>query len=282
MIEVQLSGGLGNQMFQYAFYVYLKQNNSEVALNTYDFKIHKHHYGFELKRIFGIKDEINEQKCSFSVNHNNIIIRIIKKIFNVSITTNFEYIENYEISNIDNHQYIRDIFFTGFWQNIKYVKPIEDILRKIFVFPELDEKNQQFIKNLYGKNTVSVHVRRGDYLKANNLGGICDRQYYETAFGIICKNIENPYFIIFSDDTEWCNNEFIGTNIAIVDWNKGIDSFRDMQLMSLCNHHIIANSTFSWWAAFLNNAENKIIIAPHKWDSLYDSSKIIDEGWIVI
>lgn len=282
MIEVQLFGGLGNQMFQYAFYLYLKQNNTDIILNIYDFKIHNHHHGFELKRIFNINDIVNEHKCKFSINHNNIFIRLLKKVFNISVTTNFEYLEKYEVSNIESHQYIEDIFFIGFWQNIKYVKLVENTLRKVFVFPNLDEKNLQFMKKLYGKNIIGVHVRRGDYLKKDSLGRICDKQYYDTAFDIIYKNIKEPYFLIFSDDAEWCKNEFVGNNIAIIDWNNGINSFRDMQLMSLCNHNIIANSTFSWWAAFLNNTSNKIVIAPQKWNSLYDSSKIVDKEWIVI
>jgi hypothetical protein len=118
-------------------------------------------------------------------------------------------------------------------------------------------------------NSISIHVRRGDYLNHESYKNICGLNYYCSAIRYIKTLIMDPFFIVFSDDILWCkenlNNILSDTSVIYVDWNTGKESYKDMQLISNCKHNIIANSSFSWWGAWLNTFPNKIIIAPKKW-----------------
>ena len=143
---------------------------------------------------------------------------------------------------------------------------------------------------MQNSNSVGIHIRRGDYISnqaAFENHGICSLTYYKTAIGIINSKINNPMYFIFSDDTEWVRNTDFGIkNFEIIDWNIEKKSYIDMQLMSYCKHNIIANSTFSWWGAWLNNYSQKIVIAPKNWFSnesrKSESEKIIPKDWIQI
>jgi len=139
-------------------------------------------------------------------------------------------------------------------------------LRETLVFPSFtDQRNTELAGVLLAGNVVSVHVRRGDYLGDPVLEGICDEGYYQRALDYMEQQIRSPRFVFFSNDILWCRSRFGMRNALFVDWNTGLNSFRDMQLMSLCEHHIIANSSFSWWGAWLNNQPDKIVISPDRW-----------------
>ncbi len=139
---------------------------------------------------------------------------------------------------------------------------------------------------LQSKKTVSIHIRRGDYVQHPFFKDICTISYYKNAIKYIRNNAEIDLFCIFSNDIQWVKNNFseelTDIETVFVDWNKGNDSFRDMQLMSVCNHNIIANSSFSWWGAWLNNNKDKIVVAPYKWMNKDLKSTPICESWIKI
>lgn len=278
MIEVKVFGGLGNQMFQYAMYEYLKLNNDNVIMNISDYKIHNHHNGFELEDVFGIVGPYNKNRCEFSVNSNSIFIRMVQKMLRARISYDTEYYEHKELSFI-NSRINTNAFLIGFWQDVRYIKPIEDKLKKKFKFREVDSKNKKFLEKISSRNTVSIHVRRGDYLLSDLLSSICNTDYYRRAIEVINKYVDNPLYIFFSDDPNWCKNEFSDLDAVFVDWNIGEDSYIDMYLMSKCNHNIIANSTFSWWGAFLNNNPNKIVICPEKWNLKHNLNQLAFDGW---
>jgi hypothetical protein len=143
------------------------------------------------------------------------------------------------------------------------------------------------IKKIENNNSVSIHVRRGDFFKnkkrIQRYGNICTNSYYKKAINIIKHKINDPIFLVFSDDIDWAKQNFTGSNFIFVDWNKGKSSYRDMHLMSLCKHNIIANSTFSWWGSWLNNNENKVVISPSKMNNKHkDFSQLFPEKWVRI
>ena len=179
-----------------------------------------------------------------------------------------------------------DDFLWGYWQDESYFKDIEDLLRKEFTFPEIeDDKNSELLQLIEGTESVAVHVRRGDYLETTDYLNLYDLGYYEKAICRMLKEVDTPTWFVFSDDIEWCKQAlcFPGETFY-VDGNTGANSFRDMQLMSYCKHNIIANSTFSWWGAWLNSNVKKKVISPEYFynPNRKSDNKIVCSDWIKI
>jgi len=175
---------------------------------------------------------------------------------------------------------------SGYFQDEKYFKKYREEILETFTFKEKHSDEAKFfmlenIRSLYGdKNIISLHVRRGDYTLYPDHHPVCSDAYYQSAIGKF--DLKNSIFLIFSDDIEWCKKKFEGDNFIFSDTNN---PYVDLAIMSLCDHHIIANSSFSWWGAWLNTSENKRVIAPSKWfgPSLpKDTSEIYCEGWEII
>ncbi|MDX8335948.1 alpha-1,2-fucosyltransferase [Candidatus Cetobacterium colombiensis] len=281
---VNISGGLGNQMFQYAFYLSLKNKNKNknIFCDISFYKITNSHNGFELKNIF----KVNESEFKNKYYSNNIIWKvlreILKKIKLLDIKKNIggEYKEN--LDKLDSFLTIYD----GYWQNEKYFKDIEDELREKFVFTKIeDSRNLKILKKIQQTNSVSIHIRRGDYIGHPHLDGLAPIKYYKDAIEYIKSKIENPIFIIFSNDIKWCKEKLKleEDQVEFIDWNIKEKSYIDMQLMSNCKHNIIPNSSFSWWGAWLNKNSNKIVIAPEKWFKGIDEKnykEIVPKSWI--
>lgn len=281
---VRMNGGLGNQMFQYAFGYYLKEVGNDVCFDLSDYSIHHHHQGYELEKIFDIhvKEARNEDVRKLCGNKHSIFIRMFRKMTGLEVTGKNEIVANERTIFIIPTVINNSLYFNGFWQNIQYVKPYIQQLKKIFSFQKLDDVNKKFIENKGDSIYVGVHIRRGDYLKTSSLNGICNFGYYESAINYIKEKVDNPKFVVFSDDISWCKTAFEKYDCIYVDWNTGKKSYRDMQLMSLCDHMIIANSTFSWWGAMLMENESGIKIAPSKWDNNSNDNSLIDDTWITI
>lgn len=149
----------------------------------------------------------------------------------------------------------------------------------------LSGENKIISDEIRKTNSVSLHIRRGDYITSkitNKFHGTCCLGYYKKAMKLINKKVKNPKYFVFSDDIYWVKKNLEIKNAFYVDDNVGDKSYIDMQLMSMCKHNIIANSSFSWWAAWLNNNPNKIVIAPKKWfnDPGMDTTDLISEEWI--
>lgn len=295
MFVVCIGDGLGNQMFQYAFYYALKQkypgNNIAVDICNYYGSVNRHN-GYELERVFGINLPLCDNRTASAladfVPHSSHKVlnklfqmrRIIfgnKDSFIIQDDPTVYYPEVFELNRLKSYM------FRGNWINENYFHEYRDELLKKFIFIQtVDEKNDSILRQMGKENAVSIHVRRGDYLQTRmeHLG----KDYYAKAVSLIKEKIENPVFYIFSDDTEYIRHEFdfIEENQKIiVDWNKGTDSFRDMQLMSCCKHNIIANSTFSFWGAYLNQYENRLIIAPEMASEGYRNPFACRE-WVLI
>jgi hypothetical protein len=156
-----------------------------------------------------------------------------------------------------------------------------------FVFKNIDQRNRLIATEMQGLNAVSIHIRRGDYVKNELYNGACTLDYYRKAIDAISMRINDARFYLFSDDEQWAQDflKILSIQAVVIHWNKKADSYRDMYLMSQCKHHIIANSTFSWWGAWLNKNPQKTVIAPAIWfsDAPRDADKdIIPDKWIRI
>lgn len=288
---VNILGGLGNQMFQYALAVALRERHPEeaVCIDSSGFKGYPCHNGYELKRIFNVKipeATAKQQRALFYPLRNYRMWQLGTKLLPRRKSV------FYEADNMKYDPYVLEcpesIYYLGYWQTEQYFKSVRKEILEAFSFPTLTEfdANKKLMESIRGKNTVSVHVRRGDYLNIANTQGICGLKYYVEAISHIKCLTEPAMFIVFSDGIEWCKENlseaFGSTPVFYVDWNKGVDSFRDMQLMSLCSHNIIANSSFSWWGAWLNRNTDKIVVAPSIWMNNGGWVDIIPDTWHTI
>ena len=181
-------------------------------------------------------------------------------------------------------------YIEGYWQNYKYFNEIKELLEKDFVFPEyINESDKEMAEKIKNSNSVGIHVRRGDYSsnpRINQYHGTCSLEYYQKA----AKTLENRFsdlkYFLFSDDPEWVNDNFnFLNNFKIVSDGKRSE-LDEMHLLSDCKHQIIANSSFSWWGAWLNKNPEKVIIAPERWfldeEKQKQSKNITLDEWIKI
>ena len=267
MIVVKLIGGLGNQMFQYAFGRYLSiQHNTNLYCDIADLQnknlghIHRNFSldGFNLQAAIY---NLNDQKSGKEIFFKKLFSSPKNKLKTISEKRlHFDK----EIGNaVDN------IYLNGYWQSPLYFEKIEDIIRKDFTFSiPLSKGAEQFLLKIKASNSVSIHVRRGDYVnnpETLSYHGICDISYYKKAIEIIKDRVSTPTFFIFTDDPEWVKQNFSLSDDIILVSNASFSQFDDLQLMSACKHAIIANSSFSWWGAWLISNPAKTVIAPLKW-----------------
>lgn len=285
---VNIAGGLGNQMFQYAFACYLKHQfpNEEVLLDTHHFAHYNLHNGYELNRVFpnlSIPIATKEQvkKMTRYIPHYKLS-RLARKLLPVMKT---EYVEhcNYSFDEKAGAQQ-GDCYYEGYWQAMPYYISIREQLLQEFTFPTPCVYNVAKAKEIKNGRSVGIHIRRGDYLKLPDFQGVCDIDYYQRAIEMLLTNNSNYTFYIFSNDIEWCRENIepllSDSSVSYVDFNQGANSCWDIYLMSQCENLIIANSSFSWWGAFLNQ-HAKCIIAPNKWVNRNQNIEVYDPSWIV-
>ncbi len=283
---VNVLGGLGNQMFQYAFAISLQSEFSDeiIKLNKLCFNGYPLHNGFELDKIFNINlPYANIQdliKSAWPWNHYRLWQlgrRILPNRKSMVWDTDLE-IFNYDLVSDKS-------YFDGYWQSPRFFeKHRQDVISAMEFPPITDENNLNAIRFINDDKTAFIHVRRGDYINHPTFGGICNLDYYQRGISILLEH-HFSRFLIFSNDINWCKTElskFLGhCNIMYVDWNSGLSSFRDMQLMSLCHGGLIANSSFSWWGAWLSNAD--VIVCPNKWSNKPNHrTDIYSNNWIKI
>jgi hypothetical protein len=183
-----------------------------------------------------------------------------------------------------------DAYLEGYWQSELYFKEIEDTLREEFTFkPVPSSENQELIEEINECESVGVHVRRGDYVTnprfAKIYGNICTIAYYQQAIKLISEHVKSPHFYVFSDDINWVKDNLkINFPKTFVNFNTGEKSFEDLRLMSQCKHNVIANSSFSWWGAWLNNNKEKIVYAPRRWFNApyYITRDVLPNSWVRI
>lgn len=291
MVISHLIGGLGNQMFQYALGRKIAINNN-IRLML-DISGLENHSGNGTPRkyslgVFNIEERFSDKKevAKFKPENNSKITRTLAKKFALFKSREYFIAEPYfnfcpDILNTKKGSYLQ-----GYWQTEKYFKDIEDVIRNEFTLKdEYSIEGKEITQKIKNCNAVSLHIRRGDYVTSaitNKFHGICSLDYYGKAIKRIADNIQNPHFFIFSDDIEWVKQNLkIDFPVEYVS-NGTLKDYEELMLMSYCKHNIIANSSFSWWGAWLNNNPEKIVIAPRRWfaDVLVDTSDVVPETWI--
>jgi hypothetical protein len=274
MVIIQLDGGLGNQMFEYALYYSFLKKGINSKLDTSKFDEKNAHNGYELEKIFNI----NGIYCT---KLEKKIIKPASKLLHIFFKHPYKEKKQWQWAYHDEASNIKFGFLKGYWQNEKYFKNIENDIRQKFKFPSLsDSKNIEILDKMKKTNSVSLHIRRGDYLLEGR-GCSINITYYDKAISLINQRLTGPYFFIFSDDIEWAKDNIKEKNVTFIDWNNNDRSFIDMQLMSLCKHNIIANSSFSWWGAWLNANPSKIVIAPMQWmPHIEEARDLIPNDWV--
>lgn len=288
MVIVKLIGGLGNQMFQYAFYLSLINRGINAKLDISSFTEYNLHNGYELEKIFRIKNvryastkDLKKFNCKVSrLFYINKICLFLKRRL-----SRYKYLFENSKSFDSNYFAMDNCYLDGYWQSEKYFEDIKDTVRETYIFPQLrGEQNLSIFQKIIKTNSIAIHIRRGDYINHPYFTEICSIDYYNKALIYIFKEVDKPNLFIFSDDIKWCrDNMRYDCPIYFIDWNIGSNSYIDMQLMSYCKHNIIANSTFSWWSAWLNNNDNKIVIAPSRiTNNKIDFIDLVPSYWIKI
>jgi hypothetical protein len=272
MIVIRIIGGLGNQMFQYAMVRSMsieKKQNFKLDISGFDtYKLHNY----------------SLQHFNIEANYYKKANRFLEKILNLFYKetkfteTDFGFDENFVHLTGDT------IYLEGYFQSEKYFNKHASAIRNDFkVKSKLKPKTIETISYMKTVNAVSIHIRRGDYL-TNEKHNTDKEDSYTSAIAIIVSKINNPVFFVFSDDIEWVKSNIttkFETNF--IDFNDVITNFEDLILMSNCQHNIITNSSFSWWGAWLNENENKIVIAPQKWfTDDTNSNDIIPDTWLKV
>lgn len=292
MIVVKLIGGLGNQMFQYAagralaqqYNVPLKLDKSFLEKSADGAYTQRH---FELD-IFTIDAKFitTAERDPYLKHSGNKLYRELYR--SLPFLFKKKYITENSVSYMGNFtKWGPDAYLDGFWQSEKYFAHAEGFLRKEFVFKNaFDRVNGPLAERMQDGNSVSLHVRRGDYVSdetTNSVHGTCSKEYYSMALELITKQIDHADLYIFSDDMNWCKeNLSFQLPVTFIDHNLGKQSFEDMRLMSMCKHNIIANSSFSWWGAWLNSNPDKKVITPKNWFRDKRAPDIYPADWITI
>lgn len=313
MIIIQIVGGLGNQLQQYALYQKFKSLGAEAKLDLSWFE-----------QFEDTKQETNDKEPYKEQNKDDHGTKKIKPaikqdivVMNRQCELNFFEHLPYESCTKEEktaltgsqglagklrrkllpqtvHWYkeeqmydpellnYRKMYLSGYFACEKYYADILPELREMIRFPEIVDArkrmaNEEILKKIRNSHAVSVHIRRGDYLQPENaamFGNICTEEYYESALDYMKEKIEDPHFFIFSDDTAYVREHYQGEEYTIVDINHGDDNFYDMYLMSRCEENICANSTFSFWGARLNGRTDKIMVRP----TIQKHSQVFDEA----
>ena len=287
---VKMSGGLGNQMFQFALYEALRRQHPEerVLLDLRCFKGYHKHRGFELDKVFGISFEEASwwEVAKIAYPYPNFQCwRIGSRLLPPRKTMLCEQ-PNFALEP-DAVTRKGDTYYDGYWQHEEYFKAIRGELLELYSFPTFsDERNQKLAQRLSETKSCSLHIRRGDYLTDPLRKGTIGTDYVVRAIDRMRNEVKPDCWCLFSDDANWTRDHVIPllpeSDLVLVDWNGDDRSVNDMHLMSLCQYHIIANSSFSWWGAWLSERQEKCVIAPDFWMTGKNVCSPVPEGWIKI
>lgn len=262
---VHFNSGLGNQIFQLMLVRYF-EDKGKCVRGYYNKKWLQQHNGLEVYKVI-------EGTIPPATIISNIIVAICRLFHRFD--------KKGVLFSSDNNFNKNSVYYSGYWQDRCY---FEHLPKPSFKKFNLSEKNKIIEQKIKMSQSVSIHIRRGDYLSKEiitKMGNICTLNYYTRAITIIKEKIDSPYFFVFSDDINWAKSNFHEKNMHFIDWNTGKDSYLDMYLMAQCKAHIIANSSFSFWGAYLSN-ENLITIYPAKWYNHQQSPNIAPDNWIPI
>jgi hypothetical protein len=293
MIIVKLMGGLGNQMFQYA------AGRRLAILHRTELKLDLNWFGKTSPAITSRKYELDAYPTQASIatadDMRNVMPRKVPATLNRLIA---QLLPGRMPHYVVEQQYHFDpdilslpdnVYLDGYWQCPNYFGDVAGTIRNEFTLEtEPDPENHQLAEEIAGTESVSVHIRRGDYISHpvhRRLYATCSREYYQSAAEMIAGRVRQPTYFVFSDDPNWVRKNVTSVRpVRFIDHNGPDRACEDMRLMSYCKHHIIANSSFSWWGAWLSLNTDKIIIAPAHWfrDKTLSTRDLIPRQWIQI
>lgn len=270
MITVNIKGGLGNQMFQYACAraLALRNNDSLQLVRT--------EKSVDTSRVFSLVNF--DIKGTIVDSFTPAFATKLKELWEQKVLRRF-YV-GFEPSVMKR---TGDTYLDGYFQSERYfIDQAEQIRRDFRLKVTLGSAAEKWVNTIrHDDRAISLHVRRGDYVDHPDFGGIADREYYERAIDFMAKCIA-PKFYVFSDDLEWCRRNLPLPQDTTFVSHPSLKDYEELCLMSLCRHNVIANSSFSWWGAWLNPNPNKIVVAPARWSHLHDQtwySDIIPQSW---
>jgi hypothetical protein len=299
MVTVMLRGGLGNQMFEYALGVALAQAN-KTALRLDTVWLHDRlpkkkntcfaHFNLDIFTLNDTPSLTNLSQAAQSLPVPGLWLGINLIITGARILAGAKKLIRERTDRFDSRilEERGDLFLIGYWQSEKYFADVAEEVRKAFGFKHpLDGEAKEISRNIRSENSVSLHIRRGEYVALETIVGKTDLAYYERAASYLNERsktmgIEVPTFFVFSDDIEWCKEELKlpFPTVYLDQASAGPKDSHHLQLMSLCRHNIIANSTFSWWGAWLNANPEKIVVAPKRWYPNDTKEDLVPERWI--
>jgi Glycosyl transferase family 11 len=280
MIATRLMGGLGNQMFQYAAGRRLAIKRGVELVLDLSYLTNQprgdvpRHFELECFHIVG-------RRATAPLDGGRV-----QRLLRLGRSNAFRRLRErgvqYQPAVVESPD---NTLLIGYWQSEKYFKDEEAQIREDFAFAAVLSPEKRAVARAIGKNAVSVHVRRGDYLShaaANKFHGVLPLEYYERAAATIIEKTKDAHFFVISDDPAWCRSHIKLPGLTTFVGDAPGPGHEDMQLMSLCRHHIIANSSFSWWGAWLNARDDKIVVAPRRWftDESRDTRDLVPESWI--
>ena len=295
MIIVKLLGGLGNQMFQYAagrrlsivHDVTLKLDTSWFSYRLPDGTARPYALGvFAIQENFATQEEVRSLTGEVSSDIYNRLRSLMQKLKLIHgqremVKERFLHFDR-TVLNLPENAYLE-----GYWQSEKYFLDVAGVLRKEFTLKEpLAGKNLEIADQIRNTCSVSIHVRRGDYVSnpgITEFHGVCEPAYYHRCIDELSRKFSNAHFFVFSDDPVWTRVHLnFDYPVTYVDHNDSDKGYEDMRLMSLCRHNIIANSSFSWWGAWLNPNPDKLVYAPQRWFNRpdIDTRDLVPSSWI--
>lgn len=305
MVIVKIQSGLGNQLFQYAFGKHLS------ILNKTPLKLDVSYFSSQAEpdlnrkmglEHFNIQASIASRYEIAQVKHASVLQRwgIVNKNYYIKqlgfgdSVTNYpahpHYIVKPGFFSYDTDivkVYKSHIYLDGFWQAFNYVEPVKDILSKELAFKHpLKTEQAGVMQQIRESQSVAIHIRRTDYINTtygSNYYISLSLEYYTQAIEIIRSKMDDPVFFVFSDDITWCKNH-LNLHVPVTFVENSVDDIEDLKLMSACKHQITANSSFSWWGAWLNGNRDKIVVAPEKWFKLpkAGTEDLLPEDWIKV
>lgn len=290
MIIVNIHGRLGNQMFEYALYRCLERQGKDVYVDLSCNRQHDEMQGI----VADIKYNLDIFNPVYKVADSKIVREWTEEGKRRNFFKRWKYrlfpgmckcYEEKKTGIFDNNVFkIDDVYLSGYWQSEKYFSEIKDEVITMYKFPDnFSDYQKGILERIQKKYSVSVHVRRGDYLKHPEIYGNTDLDYYRKAMRYIEERKENIQFFMFTDDIAWVSNNFKVSNMIVVNKNYNlIQDNLDMALMTKCNANIVTNSSYSWWGAWLNLDNDKIVIAPKIWEKNSKTTDIWCRDWIKI
>lgn len=271
---VLFTGGLGNQLFQFAFVLYLKTIfcDDEICFNKSSYIKHSQHSGFEANKFFDFSGVSEDTKDYYTFSY-----RLIRKLNRKLRAKNREI---YFANDRNFSESKKFKVYESFWQNVKYYETVKDELKIRFVGVDSLCANTELAQLIKQNESVYIHIRRGDYCNNPAYFDLSKTSYYEKAIRLIREKITNPRFFVFSDDIEWCKTYFQDQEDFVYVKYENQSALSDLALMLMCKNSIIANSSFSWWGSALDTKD--IVICPNVYFTFREAENLHPDSWIAI